>query len=170
MILREAIKLNTGKVVRIGAQSAFIYVDKVTRATPKVIERLSEREYENLKRLIKENKLHLENFEPYWEDLTRKRVLKKVKECKFSKIASSVDEELSKCERDKKRDRKQTEHNIKKFTERHEKFIPFLDREVKDMYHSEISDDIIIYFKGVENGDFWDYEEYKEFKNEIQTT
>ena len=164
MTLKEAIKKYQGYNVRIGAASAFIYINKCSRSTYKSIERLSEKEYERLATFRDDNIAHRDNFVEIWDKRAEARLKKVITDNKYSigKVLDKLEKMYKKIDHDIKADRKQTEHNIERYTDRYDNYIPFLEREVKDVYPSDLNDDIIILFKGEENGDFWDEQEYKE--------
>lgn len=162
MTLGEAIKVNQGKNIRIGAASAFIYINKCTRYTKNTIERLSNKELERLKDLKEKNKEHKQDYIIFWDKRTRERLKKVINDSKTCKIQARLNEEIKRIERDKKKDFEQTEKNIKEYTERINNFIPYLKREVIKMYQSDINDDVIIIIQGLETGESWDEQEYKE--------
>lgn len=164
MTLREAIKVNKGKNIRVGAATAFIYINKCTRSTPNTLERLSIKECERLKDLIDTNIAHKQDFNIIWDHITRERLKKIILNKKIDKIQAYIDEELKETERNKKKDYEQTKKNIKEYTERFNNFVPYLDREVIKMYQSDINDDVIIIIQGVESGESWDEQEYKRKK------
>lgn len=164
MTLKEAIKVNKGKNIRVGAATAFIYINKCTRATPNTLERLSLKEYERLKDLIDTNISHKQDFNNIWDKITRYRLNKIILHRKIDKILDCIAAELKDTERDKKKDYENTKKNIKEYTERYKNFIPYLDREVIKMYQSDITDDTIIIIQGLEIGESWDEEEYKSKK------
>ena len=167
MTLGEAIKVNQGKNIRIGAASGFIYINKCTRSTKNTIERLSNKELERLKDLKEKNKEHKKDFDFIWDYRTRERLKKIIIHKKINRIQRYIDEEFKKTERDKQKDFEKTEKNIKEYTERINNFIPYLKREVIKMYQSDINDDVIIIIQGLETGESWDEQEYKEgVKNE----
>ena len=161
MTLREAINKYQLEVIRIGVVNGFIYVSKCTAKTPNVIERLSNKEHNRLITNLRKNREHANNLDTDWDKRARQRLKNIITNEKYEKIMSKLAKEREKIEREKKRDLKQTENNIKRLTKRLEEFIPFLDREVKEIYKSDINDDIIIIFEGQENGDYWTQEEYK---------
>lgn len=164
MTLRETIKVNKGKNIRVGAATAFIYINKCTRSTPNTLERLSVKEYERLMDLIDANIAHILDFNNIWDKITRERLKKIILHKKIDKIQAYIDEELKETERNKKKDYEQAKRNIKEYTERLKNFIPYLDREVIKMYQSDINDDVIIIIQGVEAGESWDEQEYKRKK------
>jgi len=164
MTLREAIKVNQGNKVRIGAATGFIYINKCTRSTPNTLERLSLKEYERLKDLIDTNISHKQDFNNIWDKITRYRLNKIILHRKIDKILDCIAEELKDTERDKKKDYENTKKNIKEYTERYKNFVPYLDREVIKMYQSDINNDVIIIIQGLETGESWDEQEYKRKK------
>jgi predicted oxidoreductase (fatty acid repression mutant protein) len=164
MTLREAIKVNKGKNIRVGAATAFIYINKCTRSTPNTLERLSVKEYERLKDLIDANIAHISDFNNIWDKITRDRLKKIIIYKKIDKIQAYIDEELKETERNKKKDYEQTKKSIKEYKERFNNFVPYLDREVIKMYQSDINDDVIIIIQGIEAGESWDEQEYKRKK------
>ena len=161
MTLREAINKHHLDVVRIGALNGFIYVAKCNEKTPNVIERLSNKEHKRLVTELRKNREHANNFDTNWDKRARQRLKNIITNEKYEKVMSKLAKEREKIEREKKRDLKQTENNIKRLTNRLDEFIPYLDREVKEVYKSDINDDIIIIFEGQENGNYWTAEEYK---------
>lgn len=164
MTLREAIKVNKGKNIRVGAATAFIYINKCTRSTPNTLERLSLREYERLKGLIDINIAHKQDFNNIWDHITRYRLNKIIIHKKIDKIQNCIAAELKNTERDKNKDYENTKKNIKEYTERFNNFVPYLDREVIKMYQSDINNDVIIIIQGLETGESWDEQEYKRKK------
>lgn len=161
MTLREAIKVNKGKNIRVGAATAFIYINKCTRSTPNTLERLSVKERERLKDLIDINIAHKQDFNNIWDHITRYRLNKIIIHKKIDKIQDYIAAELKNTERDKNKDYENTKKNIKEYTERYKNFVSYLDREVIKMYQSDINDDVIIIIQGVESGESWDEQEYK---------
>lgn len=164
MTLREAIKVNKGKNIRVGAATAFIYINKCTKSTPNTLERLSIKECERLKDLIDTNIAHKQDFNIIWDKITRYRLNKIILHRKIDKILDCIATELKDTEREKKKDYENTKKNIKEYTERYKNFIPYLDREVIKMYQSDINNDVIIIIQGVESGESWDEQEYKRIK------
>jgi hypothetical protein len=164
MTLREAIKVNKGKNIRVGAATAFIYINKCTRSTPNTLERLSLKECERIKKIIELNETHKQNFNNIWDHITRERLKKIILNKKIDKIQAYIDEELKETERNKKKDYEQTKKSIKEYKERFNNFVPYLDREVIKMYQSDINDDVIIIIQGIEAGESWDEQEYKRKK------
>ena len=166
MTLKEAIYKHDGEVLRIGAKNNFIYVARSSSRTYGVIEKLSEKERKRLVRELKKTKNHANNFDKDWEKIARNRLKSIVTNDKYEKIIAKISKEREKIEREKKRDLKATEHRLHTLTTRLYNFTPFLEREVKEMYKSDVNDDIIIIFEGEEQGDYWTQEEYRKAKNE----
>ena len=162
MTLREAIKKNEGNTIRIGAASGFIYIARCSWRTVNVIERLSEKEYRRIKKALEDNKKHKSNYATYWDVEARRRIKSEISTCKYDNIQLYVNKEMRKIEHAKRRDKETTEKNITRLQKKYDNFIPFLDREVKAEYKSDINNDIIILFEGDENGDYWDANEYKQ--------
>lgn len=163
MIVREILKEYKGKDIKLGANS-FVFCDVVSDDIENIINDISNNYYQNMLK----NKSWLEeyldptNFERRWTN-NYKMVCKQYKDIRTKK---EIKEHWL-----KKKNHAFVYYSkrLKGLNKRIEKFTPFLERKVIDVYQSILDKNVtIIRFSGVDQGQFWDKEEYHKYLEDKQ--
>lgn len=166
MTVREALNGHKGEIIKLGADAGFIYCDINDETTEQTLTKLDANNVIQIKISLKRTLDYIGRFNEIWtrkkqnklaeyEEETEKR-LKKGKEPKCTK-----EELLERLEQLKLKDFKQKTTYAQRLQARQDKYIPFLDREVREIYKACYGETIIL-FKGLESGDYWTVKEYRD--------
>ena len=154
MRLEDYLQLHQGEVVKIGMSSGFIYADTITEETKGIIEKMSEEEEANLKRMhrvykakLKELKSLVSKMDEFLKELDSSntyntayfRAIKNTNEVALTKVKVSF---------------YNAERKLKAFS-------PFLGRIVLEEYKSVTENALITIVSGNESGRYWTVEEYR---------
>lgn len=114
-------------------------------------------ETNNYKRLCKKEKIEI--------DLDKIEEIKDTTTKEYEKnFAEEMQELLKKAQEDKAEDFRVSSNRLENYTLYKKEFIPFVEREVIEVYPSIVEDNtFIIRFTGHEQGRFWDKDEYDKF-------
>ena len=158
MTVREILKEYKGKEIKLGANS-FVFCEVVSDDIENIINEISNNYYQNMLK----NKIWLEeyleptNFDRRWAN-NYKMVCKQYKDIRTKK---EIKEHWL-----KKKNHAFVYYSkrLKGLNKRIEKFTPFLERKVIEVYQSILDKNVtIIRFSGVDQGAFWSKEEYDKF-------
>lgn len=158
MTVREILKEYKGKDIKLGANS-FVFCDVVSDDIENIINEISNNYYQNMLK----NKSWLEeyleptNFDRRWAN-NYKMVCKQYKDIRTKK---EIKEHWL-----KKKNHAFVYYSkrLKGLNKRIENFTPFLERKVIEVYQSILDKNVtIIRFSGVDQGAFWNKEEYQQF-------
>lgn len=140
MKLKEALESRMGERVKVGANSSFIFCDKVDDNTIDTINKMSRLELERLKRYLASLRKANDNFRERWKDKPK------------TNLGSYL--------RAQKNDRKRIDDGLRELPKRIRTFKAYSEREALESYPS-IEGGTIIIFEGAESGQYWTYNEYK---------
>lgn len=170
MRLKDALKKYSGKIVKLGSASSYVYCGKVGDDICEILDEMSVKELERLKTLYAKVVKHNERFERIWmtkleNTITNFRIKaekegwgEKKREIEYMKVMGRYD-------RAKANDRRLTNENLRSLPPRIEAFTNYPEREVKEEYDS-IEGGTIVIFEGLEQGDYWTVEEYEKANKE----
>lgn len=168
MKLNEAILLETGKKVKIGSGSGFVFIDTITNDTPKIIKDISDDYYKRQKKYYKDLKTFYSNIDARWSERRRKAEDEWFKKAARHEAQKPLHKLVEDLEKEKEAERTKTEKALRETRLRIENYVDFGERNVKEVYDSIYADKIII-FEGNETGDFWLESEYREGKRDGDT-
>lgn len=155
MTVREMLKENIGKNIKIGGGTSFIYCGFVDEYSCKLMDYLSELEYKRLQECKKGYQYHLDHFDEIWDGRIKNAMKKADEDKKMTpkKKQKKMEELLTQREKDFPR----TQNALNKTIYKIDNFVSFNDRQITKSYKSILEKDVMIFiFDGDVDGLYWD--------------
>lgn len=184
MNLKEALQLYQGHQIKVGAEMSFFYCEICDENIFDIIENLSNERFAFI-HVKKDEFIYLyDNFEKEWknkfkrrlnafEQRRRNKIVDENKKVPVGKLAKIINRELNskeykqelqeyieKMEKQRADEWKFVVRSKERYTNYCETWIPFLEREVVEIYDAELYECKIIRIVGPELGKYWDRGEY----------
>lgn len=173
MTLRQVLNNNMGNVVKVGADTGFIYCDTVTEETIEIIDEIAAKTRSKRSSELRWKENRLKTFDAWWKGEREKQMnaFRKQKEddkylAKKNKTKPLITKTIKQFSKELTQQKLARKENLKNFVAYETKYlgnwIRYTSREVKKTYDSVDEDALIIIFEGDEAGKYWTSKEYRE--------
>ena len=165
MKLADVLESLKGEKAKIGSGNAFVYCGTVGEDIWEILDTSSQEEFEKAKNTYQSAQRYDKNFEKHFETRLKNALRRNMKPADTlwkdqESIKRDIEIITKRISHEKDVDRRRLDNQLKSLKERIDSWTSFLEREVVEVFTGIYGDRIII-FDGVEEGAYWDEDEYR---------